>query len=959
MKTFRGIILCFMLIIPAFGWTVSRSKITTEHFILIFEKDNEQWAQEIASFADDVYERLARLLENRPPIIKVVIHSDVDSANGSYYPVPEHLNLYITSPRDFFLGAKTENWLKALFTHELTHYISISYESGWLYELSRFFGPVLRPGAAVFQPGWVMEGITTYTETRFTEGGRGRNPYFEMIYRAQIMENSMPSLKQAAYSPYVQPYGRIYVQGYMMIDYLFRNYGDDVMARFYRQMGRNPFAPYNAIETVTGKPAEEVYRDMIRYYSERYAPLYRLPNGERFSRGTGTDYGRPVPTAGGIVSFQAASPRHPSRFVLLDPDTGKEKPIGFAAATGNNDYDALFDGSRILYSGYEINRAVEGETHYTADLFELNTRTGKSKRITKSEHLFQPAYIDSESAVAVKTEGPFSYLVSVSLKSGKTETLFREERTNVFYPAVSPCGTKVAFTYNNEGFQCIAVLNRNSGIVELLTVDNTGSLYYPDFDRNGTLYFVSDGNGSLELYEYSDGQYAFRQVTDRIAVLNGIRYGNRFYYQSYASDGYVLKSVPVSLAHRESHPISVIPHAPTGSPSGRETAHQTDAVRFRTEKYIDAAQFAGWTPLPFNYSPVPGMEAPLGMGFLLYAQSVVKNDSVFFMTTFPFTVFQPSVTLNAGFEWGPLDFIYRLNQGYNSILTDTGDTVYRQKTSQTFSVSIPLYNRNIGTELWMAELNAGLTWNYLMEAATPFHLFDMGSNIIGSVLQQHQLLSNQGIHFQYSWNSGFRGYPDLGQYIYAGFSSSVLLPTGTKNKTVYLGVLAVKGQIPLTGAHSLFSEIAFSSSNTTGQSHQILLRGFSYEDPNTTAALSGTFGYRFPIAVVDAPLFATLALHSFSGALFTQLYANFNTETDAASFGNFVYLGGELNIQVGFAQARFPVQVGISCRIPTTAERTFDIRSDLKPYFSVDVASFLSGFENRIREAVLTNEPEI
>lgn len=959
MKPFRGMILCILIVIPSFGWALSRNKITTEHFILIFEKDNEQWAREIASFADDVYEQLSSLLDNRPPKIKVVIHSDVDMANGSYYPVPEYLNLYITSPRDFFLGAKTENWLKALFTHELTHYISLSYESGWLYELSRFFGPVLRPGAAVFQPGWIIEGITTYTETRFTQGGRGRNPYFEMIYRAQILENSMPSLKQAAYSPYIQPYGRIYVQGYMMIDYLFRHYGDDVMVRFYRQMGRNPFAPYNAIETVTGKPAEEVYRDMIRYYSERFASLYSLPDGHRFSRGTGTDYGRPVPTARGILSFQEASPRHPSQFVLLNPDTGKEKPVGFAVLTGTNDYDALFDADRILYSGYEINRAVEGETHYTADLFELNTKTGKSKRITKNAHLFQPAYIDSESAVAVKTEGPFSYLVSVDLKSGKTETLFYEKRINVFYPTVSPDGTKIAFTYNKEGFQCIAVLDRNSGTVELLTTDNGGSLYYPDFNRDGTLCFVGDGNASLELYEYRDGKTAFKQVTDRIAVLNGIRYGNRFYYQSYASDGYVIKSVPVTLAENESQPLSVMPAAPSLPTADESEIPETGDSVFRTEKYFDAAQFVGWTPLPLNYSPVQGMEAPLGMGFLLYAQSVVKNDSVFLMTTFPFTVFQPSVILNAGFEWGPLDFVYQLNQGYNSILTDTGETIYRQKTSQVFSVSVPLFNRSIGTELWIAELDAGLTWNYSMEAATPFHFFDMGGDIIGSVLKRHQLLSSQGVHFQYSWNSGFRGYPSLAQYVYAGFSSSVLLPTETQEDAVYLGVLAVKGQIPLTGAHSLFAEIAFSSSNAVGQPHQLLLRGFSYEDENTTAALSGTFGYRFPIAVVDAPLFATLALHSFSGALFSQIYANFNTETATAAFGNFVYLGGELNIQLGFAQARFPVQIGISCRIPTSADRTFDIQNDLKPYFSVDIASFLSGLGNRIPESVHTNEPEI
>lgn len=971
----RAALIFFLLIPIVTGWSLPRSRITTEHFIFIFEKDNERWATEIASFAEDVYDSLTELLDNRPPQIKVVIHSDVDTANGSFYPVPEYLNLYVTSPRDFFLGARTEDWLRSLFTHELTHYISLSYESGWLYELSRFFGPVLRPGAAVFQPGWVIEGITTYTETRFTKGGRGRNPYFEMIYRAQILENSMPSLKQAAYSPYVQPYGRIYVQGYMMVNYLFTHYGDDVMARFYRQMGRNPFAPYEAIETVTGKTAEEVYRDMIRFYSERFASLYNLPNGERFPHRTGIDYGRPVPTLRGIISYQDASARNPSRFIFLDTDTGKERPVAFAAATGNNDYDALFDGSRILYSGYEIDNAVEGHPHYTADLFEIDTQTGKTRRITKNRHLFQPAYISETAAVAVQTQGPFSVLVTVDLKTGNTETLYGEPGINVFYPSVSPDGSKIAFTYNKRGSQSIAVTDSASGTVRLISTDDDGSLYYPYFDRKGNLFFIGDGGGSLELYEISSENptVALKQISDRIAVLNGVRYGSRFYYQSYASDGYTIKTVPVSRAQKE--PVSLTVTLPTktqrplsadpqteGSTVSTATPSAADSLSPEIKKYIDVAQFVGWTPVPFNYSPVQGMEAPLGMGFLMYAQSVVKNDSIFLMTTFPFTVFQPSVILNAAFEWGLLDFTYILNQGYNALLADnngTSTTFYRQKTHQEISASVPLISKTVGPESWFARLDAGLSWNYLTDAPQPFHLFDMTGAVKGSSVSRHQLFINQGVHFQYSWHGGFRGYPSLSRYVYAGFSSSVLLPIDTQKEAVYLGVLALKGVIPLAGAHSLFTEAAFSSSNTVNQSHQILLRGFSYEDQNTTAALSGTFGYRFPIAVTDAPLFATLVLHSLSGEIFSQIYANFNTETATAAFGNYVYLGGELNLQIGFAQARFPVNVGVACRVPTSAGNTFDIREDLKPYFSIDIASVLSGNRNRITETVRTAEPEI
>ena len=951
MKLFRLFLIAIFLTSALSAWSVSRYQIETEHFVFIFEKDNERWAREIASFSEEVYENLAGLLENRPRQIKVVIHSDVNQANGSYYPVPEYLNLYVTSPRDFFLGARTENWLRSLFTHELTHYISMSPESGWLYELSKFFGPILRPAPSVFQPGWVIEGITTYTETRFSKGGRGRNPYFEMIYRAQITENAMPSLKQAAYNPYIQPYGRIYVVGYMMINYLFETYGDDVMARFYRQMEKNPLAPYRAFEIVTGKPTETLYRDMIRFYSERFEPLYDLPLGERFSKGVRIDYGRPVATIQGILSYQNASNENPSRFVFLDPDTGAEQPIAFASLTNANDYDALFDGSRILYSGYEIDYAVEGHPHSVADLFEWCAESGKTRRITKNARLFQPAYIDENTAAAVQTDGPYSRLVSVDLKTGAVQTLFDGGEVNVFHPTVSPDSRLIAFAYNRAGVQSVAVLDRESQTVEFLTAEDGGMLYYPEFDQNGSLFFIGDGSGSLELFERNpqNGGEAVKRLSDRIGVLAGIRYGGRFYYQSYASDGYVIKIAEETAAAPETLALTVTVQPTAVEPTVPDPA-SLPGVSLTVKRYIDSAQFVGWTPFPINYSPVGGFANPLGFGFLMYAQSVVKNDSVFFMTSFPFeaegnSVFQPSVFLDAAFEASILKFSYSLLNGGNLFEDETGSE-YRQEFSQTLSVSVPLFTRSLANRQWRAEIGGGFTHRWTMTAAEPFHAFGMANAAAGGIESEHFLYSNQNIDFQYSWHSGFRGYPSLAQYVYAGFNSSVLLPIGEIEEPVFLGVFAVMGTIPIVGAHSFFSEICFSASTEVNQTHQLLLRGFEYEDRNTTAALSASFGYQFPIAIVDAPLFATLALHSFSGALFTQIYANFNTIEQTAAFGNYVYLGGELNIQIGFAQAVFPLTVGVSCRIPTSAGVVFDIREDLKPYFSLDIASALSLLRN-------------
>lgn len=946
---------CLFFLCSFVAFSLPRYQIQTEHFTFIFEKDNQQWAQELASYADEVYDSIAQILQNEPQPIKVVIHSDIDVANGSFYPVPLHLNLYVTSPRDFFLGARTENWLRSLFTHELTHYLSLCYESGWLFEMSKFFGPLLKPAASVFQPGWIIEGVTTYMETRLSSGGRGRNPYFEMLYRAQILDGQIPSLKQAAYNPYVQPYGRIYVQGYMMINYLFHRYGDDVMARFYRQMGINPFAPYKAIEEVTGSHAEALYREMIQFYSQKYSSLTTIEEKPTLPKSWGVDYGRPVPTQKGLLSYQPSSPKNPSRFIFLNPNNGEESPIAFASLTGNNDYDALFDGSRILFSGYETNFAVEGASHYCSDLFELHTQTKKIKRITKNKHLFQPAYLGDNRGVAVKLHGPYSSLVEVDLLTGEVKSLFHYPESNIYHPRVSPDKKTVAFAFNRKGEQSIVLFDLNTKEAKKFSLEDDSCLYYPTFYRNGDLCFVADGSGSLELFEIGKDETskAVRVMQDRVGVLNGVQYGGRIYYQSYHSGGYTIKE---GIKEAEGVWKALRWENFKEDDEKLEVEKLSDEGGESVKRYFDCAQFVGWTPFPLYYSMVEGMEAPLGLGFLLYAQSVVKNDSLFFMMSFPFNVFQPSIYLNGLFEISILDFSYTLIHGYNSILDSAKNTFFHQETEQSLSVSLPLYSRSIGSQLWYSKVDFGITHSFVMESSQPFHLFGMGNAT--SIAKSHNLSFQQGVHFQHAWNSGFRGYPSLAQSVYAGFSSSVLVPLKSNIKPIYLGVAALKATIPLGGAHSLISEWAFSSSNTTNQPHQLLLKGFSYEETGYTMALGGTFGYQFPIAVVDAPLFATLALHSFSGAIYTQMYGNFNNKIDKSAFGRYISVGGELNIQIGFAQGVFPVKIGVACRFPTNPNESFQWQQDIKPYFSVDINSLISQ-RREIQQELQPPQPQL
>ena len=103
---------------------VSYQQMETEHTRIIFEDDDLTYARQLSVFADEVFEQLALFLAHTPSVkVPVIITSNTAFANGYYINFPSAVYLYVTSPEDRFLGSRTQDWLKSLFIHELTHYI--------------------------------------------------------------------------------------------------------------------------------------------------------------------------------------------------------------------------------------------------------------------------------------------------------------------------------------------------------------------------------------------------------------------------------------------------------------------------------------------------------------------------------------------------------------------------------------------------------------------------------------------------------------------------------------------------------------------------------------------------------------------------------------------------------------------------------------------------------------------
>ena len=99
--------------------------------------------------------------------------------------------------------------LDMVFTHEYAHFAHVTTRLGWMGALSRVVGDGLSVTNAI-APGWMIEGVTTNAETRFTDGGRGRCPYFRGRMMSFAEGTGLWGLSAAGTSPpYMPPRGRI------------------------------------------------------------------------------------------------------------------------------------------------------------------------------------------------------------------------------------------------------------------------------------------------------------------------------------------------------------------------------------------------------------------------------------------------------------------------------------------------------------------------------------------------------------------------------------------------------------------------------------------------------------------------------------------------------------------------------------------------------------------------------
>jgi len=940
--------LCYCL---AGSWYLSADtssswqQTSTEHFVFIYQEQDKAAVNELVSFSEEVYQRVTTYFDSYPEQILCVVYGNTDLANGYYSFPPHHIGLFVASPSFPWIGPRHESWLEILLIHELTHYVHLKSEKGFLAALSFLFGDAIKGGNAFFLPGWVIEGITTNTETMFSKGGRGRNPFFEIYYKAPILEDNFFSLEQAEYSSAYPPSGRVYVAGYIFIRFLMQKFGTDVFKRINDEYVKWPlFGPWHAVRQVTGYDANELFNQMKQELLVAYEQDRLLPKGELITPEQIADYALPVITERGWFMYRSSPYKH-SAVIRFDPESKKETILFETMLTDEYSLTADKKGDTIVFAGLyfkQNTRLIDSEV--ISDLYVYNTTTGKLTRLTHNAHLYHPALSeDGTTLIAVQRTGSYSRLVKVDPVTGDLSLLFAEQGSSVYNPVFSPDGKHISFVLHHYGMQDIYLLeyplesmyikgnhtpiSYNADRKQIVLGPDTAGEYYPRFIDNDTLLFSSDREGSLALYSLSlSSQDFFLVCQEPVAAFAGYKVQDYIIYASYSRSGFCIKKMAQQdLVNKR---IALPAAMPYPRLPEQEEAVSTD--------YIDWPLFQFWLPFPDAHL-LNSNEIVWGGGIYLLGVSPLQTTMYSVTLSFFPETMQPSGTVEFQTALGLIDIMYALDLSYEY----TSGDYYRQSIDNTLLLSFPLHSSLVHSIKQSVYIYGGLHYGYNIYAWESFSFLNQFDP--ASIDQENELNFISGLNLSFIKNGGIIDY-----YAPLAFAGTVFiqvpLPVFPESEKGFHTVTNLSINLPTFLPHTVL-KLGCKASYTTEEllGYPVIYPRGMFDLEAQAAVGRALFSAEIlsALALLDQPLAGGLHLDGIGAGLHIEALADFQFKEEYITFDNHIYIGCEISVIIGLGMVSIPVGAGVSFRLNTADIESFNVNQDVRPYLFFGFNSFL------------------
>ena len=548
------------------GW----KQADTIHFTFVYEPALRYMAEKYASFADEAWNKIAKIYSIPQNKTTVYITGRTNTVNAYTYYAPPEIMMFETPICKPDFGFR-EDWSKLFFTHELIHIANFTFEDMNTFSY-KLFGEAIRSYDLSSLPGWALEGLTTVLETELTDGGRGRSPYFELFFKAPTLDNAFLSYSDIGKEE-EPPYGQIYVMGYLILRSIADRWGIEALADIERNVCLYNLSWDEATKFVTGFYPHEIYADVKISLAKKYNDERKIPEGKIISpRNIKSDYFKPavIFDDGSFIAIRNDK-KKPSAVVFYNPDKysgsiHSDKIKSNDASESKVNETVLFTGS--FADSFSVTADLDGTVYASMAIKEENKMPGKQikyavykwtkdkklEKLTNESSFIEPSVsADGKTLVALEQKGLQYRLVQIDTATGKTKILLESQNESYVQPCVNQDGSKVAFLVVDGKRAKVAFYDLITGNKQYTVVANeSGEITdpaYPSWNSDGKLVFSNNARGRLELYEaaFQNNRYVCTpKLSDPIGVLWGVTTNRGIIYGSYASNGYVIKIKPLS-----------------------------------------------------------------------------------------------------------------------------------------------------------------------------------------------------------------------------------------------------------------------------------------------------------------------------------------------------------------------------------------------------------------------------
>ncbi len=583
---------------PQDHWRV----LDTRYFRIYFTQDTPQSAAYLRDIADDTFERLNAFYDYRPPgKISVVIVGYTSFSNGFADSDRDRITIFTSVP-DFHSRSRVP-WFDNVFTHELSHILSLNTATHWYKRVPL----VLGTGLGRFQqsqtlvklpifgrnfPHWFSEGVAQFDTSLL-----GRDSFDEnraALQRALFEDRLLFPLGKLAFFGGEQWYN----SGFSFLQYLEARFGAGTVHALFREAGKGYDYLFDGLfDRALRVPIDTLEAGFRAEVENNFAAHRAATHDGRFD-------GQPVIYEDTEPPYAALTPQERERVrdayvgMPLRYDRGKL----FYRQAGVISYGDFDAATRTIKNGKGISAGNELAPHTATSWFVLKFERDES---TVLPTYFRPDY-ESANLLLIDADGTERRLIPESRLSDIDACAARSELAAVYDdgdgslklalytltdygtpnvevrreslrfplppqafdevrdPRYGPDCKKLYFSRRVGRDHDVFAYDFETRTLEPVSAE-PGFELYPDPTRDG-VYYVSSRDGTMNVYFKRYGETEARQVTGAItghhhpidtpdALVFGRLYGTGFQIHAQPHD------------HRPPTPSSLPLHKPVQLPA--------------------------------------------------------------------------------------------------------------------------------------------------------------------------------------------------------------------------------------------------------------------------------------------------------------------------------------------------------------------------------------------------------